>query len=59
MSDNFGTEDLGEDQRVAGNCYVGLTSKPLNAAVIMDRVRSPKAGAIVLFAGRMKSRCDY
>lgn len=32
-------------------CWVGLTSEVLDAATIMDQVRSPKAGAIVLFAG--------
>jgi molybdopterin synthase catalytic subunit len=34
-----------------GECYVALTSDFLDAKAIMDRVRSPKAGAIVLFAG--------
>lgn len=34
-----------------GNCYVALTHDVLNPQAIMDRVRSPKAGAIVLFAG--------
>ena len=33
------------------NCYVALTHDYLDAKAIMDRVRSPKAGAIVLFAG--------
>ena len=32
-------------------CYVALTHAPLNVQSIMDRVRSPQAGAIVLFAG--------
>ncbi|TGJ84791.1 hypothetical protein E0Z10_g3990 [Xylaria hypoxylon] len=32
-------------------CYVALTHKHLHAQDIMDRVRSPQAGAIVLFAG--------
>lgn len=32
-------------------CYVGLTHDHLNAQDIMNRVRSPQAGAIVLFAG--------
>lgn len=31
--------------------YVALTHDYLNAQSIMDRVRSPQAGAIVLFAG--------
>ena len=34
-----------------GHCYVALTHDHLDAKAIMDRVRSPKAGAIVLFAG--------
>jgi molybdopterin synthase catalytic subunit len=33
------------------NCYVALTHAPLNMQFITDRVRSPQAGAIVLFAG--------
>ncbi|KAF4345984.1 molybdopterin synthase catalytic subunit [Fusarium beomiforme] len=33
------------------DCYVALTHYHLNAQAIMDRVRSPSAGAIVLFAG--------
>jgi hypothetical protein len=40
------TEELSE-----GNCYVALTHDPLHVLDIMNRVRSPKAGAIVLFAG--------
>ncbi|KAJ3467203.1 hypothetical protein FSOLCH5_004347 [Fusarium solani] len=32
-------------------CHVALTHDHLNAQAIMDRVRSPSAGAIVLFAG--------
>lgn len=34
-----------------GDCYVALTHDHLDASSIMNRVRSPKAGAIVLFAG--------
>ncbi|CVK90617.1 related to molybdopterin synthase large subunit [Fusarium mangiferae] len=33
------------------DCYVALTHDHLNAQAILDRVRSPSAGAIVLFAG--------
>jgi molybdopterin synthase catalytic subunit len=40
------------DSKQEDNCYVALTEKHLDAKDIMDRVRSPKAGAIVLFAGR-------
>lgn len=32
-------------------CYVALTEDYLDAKSMMDKVRSPKAGAIVLFAG--------
>ncbi|GAP92084.1 putative molybdopterin synthase catalytic subunit [Rosellinia necatrix] len=32
-------------------CYVALTHEHLQAQEIIDRVRSPQAGAIVLFAG--------
>ena len=35
------------------DCYVALTHDHLNAQAIMDRVRSPSAGAIVLFAGKL------
>lgn len=38
--------ELSED-----NCHVALTSNHLNVQQVMDRVRSPAAGAIVLFAG--------
>lgn len=34
------------------HCWVGLTAEVLDAKIMMDRVRSPKAGAIVLFAGK-------
>jgi molybdopterin synthase catalytic subunit len=33
--------------------YVALTHDTLNAVAIMDKVRSPKAGAVVLFAGTL------
>ncbi|OTA79048.1 hypothetical protein M434DRAFT_402143 [Hypoxylon sp. CO27-5] len=36
---------------VEDGCYVGLTHDHLNLRDIMDRVRSPQAGAIVMFAG--------
>lgn len=32
-------------------CYVALTLSPLSVPSMMDRVRSPEAGAIVIFAG--------
>ena len=43
--------ELSED-----SCYVALTHDHLNAQEIMDRVRSPEAGAIVLFAGKPLTR---
>lgn len=43
-------KELEEDE-----CYVALTDGYLDAKAMMDRVRSPKAGAIVLFAGRLIS----
>jgi molybdopterin synthase catalytic subunit len=33
-------------------CHVGLTKEHLNVQTVMDKVRSPQAGAIVLFAGK-------
>ena len=33
-------------------CYVALTEKHLDILKIMDKVRSPEAGAVVLFAGQ-------
>ncbi|KAH8885679.1 Molybdopterin biosynthesis MoaE [Thozetella sp. PMI_491] len=41
-----------------GDCYVGLTSAHLNAQAIIDKVRSPQAGAIVLFAGTTRDSFD-
>ncbi|KAI1408204.1 Molybdopterin biosynthesis MoaE [Hypoxylon sp. FL1857] len=40
------TTEIKED-----GCYVGLTHHHLNLQDVMDRVRSPQAGAIVMFAG--------
>lgn len=38
-------------------CYVALTHEYLNMQEITDKVRSPAAGAIVIFAGkRLPSR---
>ncbi|KAH6956984.1 Molybdopterin biosynthesis MoaE [Fusarium avenaceum] len=47
------TQDLWELSEQ--DCYVALTHNHLNAQAIMDRVRSPSAGAIVLFAGKFLS----
>lgn len=38
-------------QLTADGCHVALTHDHLSATAIMDLVRSPSAGAIVLFAG--------
>ena len=44
-------DDSGITETAEGNCYVALTSATLVVTDVMDRVRSPGAGAIVLFAG--------
>ncbi|KAK1833151.1 Molybdopterin synthase catalytic subunit [Podospora conica] len=36
-------------------CYVALTLSPLSVPSLMDRVRSPAAGAIVIFAGTTRN----
>lgn len=45
--------NMWEDSKDA--CYVGLTEGSLDAKAIMDKVRSPAAGAIVLFAGTSRN----
>ncbi|KAG0136007.1 Molybdopterin biosynthesis MoaE [Tuber indicum] len=40
------------------NIHVELTSAPLSITQVMDRVRSPKAGALVLFAGTTRDNFD-
>lgn len=40
--------EFGED-----GLFVALTHDTLDAVAIMNKVRSPKAGAIVLFAGML------
>lgn len=42
-----------------GECYVALTHNNLDAKTAIDRVRSPKAGAIVLFAGDRKPPYNF
>ncbi|KAL2135587.1 hypothetical protein VTI74DRAFT_7863 [Chaetomium olivicolor] len=39
-------------------CYVALTTSHLNLQSVTDRVRSPQAGAIVLFAGTTRDSFD-
>lgn len=38
--------------------YIGLTSSVLEINRVIDHVRSPKAGAIVLFAGKSVNFCS-
>ncbi len=40
-------------------CYVALTKDHLNMQAVVDRVRSPAAGAIVLFAGLVPHSSAY
>jgi len=35
--------------------WVSLTNEPINSKELMDLVRSPEAGAIVLFAGTTRN----
>jgi molybdopterin synthase catalytic subunit len=44
--------DQQERELREGGCYVALTTEHLQVQPIMDRVKDPGAGAIVLFAGR-------
>ena len=44
-------EDSSSSSLTQPGCYVALTDAPLNLQSITDRVRSPQAGAIVIFAG--------
>ncbi|WQF82872.1 Putative molybdopterin biosynthesis MoaE [Colletotrichum destructivum] len=44
-------QDRGPWEVSDGACYVALTYDLLDATSIMNRVRSPQAGAIVLFSG--------
>jgi hypothetical protein len=52
-NDNFTSRLFeGEESLAEQDIYVSLTYDELNAKSIMDRVKSPKAGAVVLFAGK-------
>lgn len=50
----------GEQSLFEPNVYVSLTYDALDASQAMARVKSPKAGAVVLFAGTYNplSVCD-
>lgn len=43
----------GEQSLELSSVYVSLTYDPLDATALMARVKSPKAGAVVLFAGTL------
>ncbi|KAM0243491.1 hypothetical protein ACHAPO_000341 [Fusarium lateritium] len=51
MASSQNTQNVWE--QTEQDCYVALTHDHLNPQAIMDRVRSPSAGAIVLFAGKL------
>lgn len=44
-----------EAERQEPGLYIALTHAPLDAKTLLDRVRSPEAGAIVLFAGTTRN----
>ncbi|KAJ6264340.1 hypothetical protein Dda_0485 [Drechslerella dactyloides] len=43
----------------AGKTYVGLTYDKLDVTAAIDRVRSPKAGAVVVFIGKPITTLEY
>lgn len=47
------TEEQDLWELTVDGCYVALTNDLLNVQAVMDRVRSPQAGAIVIFAGEL------
>jgi molybdopterin synthase catalytic subunit len=49
----------GEQSLSEPNIYVSLTYDPLDASAAMARVKSPKAGAVVLFAGMPPIPLNY
>lgn len=53
MTDSQNIGSGATEDRSEVNCYVALTHDHLDVLTIMNRVRSPKAGAIVLFAGTL------
>ncbi|KLU83439.1 hypothetical protein MAPG_02499 [Magnaporthiopsis poae ATCC 64411] len=48
-----GAHEVQEDK-----CYVALTNDRLDVQAVMDRVRSPEAGAIVVFVGTTRDNFD-
>jgi molybdopterin synthase catalytic subunit len=53
---NANQQFQGEESLSEPNIYVSLTYDPLDASAAMARVKSPKAGAVVLFAGEQTSQ---
>lgn len=51
MANDVSRHFVGEKSLTEDSVYVSLTFDPLDAAKHMARVKSPKAGAVVLFAG--------
>ncbi|ERS99555.1 hypothetical protein HMPREF1624_04760 [Sporothrix schenckii ATCC 58251] len=53
MAQEAGVQDVfsGADALAADGCFVALSDAPLDVVSVLQRVRSPKAGANVLFAG--------
>ncbi|CAK7233302.1 hypothetical protein SCUCBS95973_008549 [Sporothrix curviconia] len=49
---------VGQDALTADGCYVALTEAPLDVTTVLGLVRSPKAGANVLFAGSTRDSFD-
>lgn len=49
----------GERSLEQPNVYVSLTYDPLDTGTAVSRVKSPKAGAVVLFAGRRTNLLLY
>ncbi|KJR82697.1 molybdopterin synthase catalytic subunit [Sporothrix schenckii 1099-18] len=57
MAQEAGVQDVfsGADALAADGCFVALSDAPLDVVSVLQRVRSPKAGANVLFAGIIAS----
>lgn len=52
MASDGSRQFQGEKSLSEENVYVSLTYDPLDSSKHMARVKSPKAGAVVLFAGK-------
>lgn len=53
MPTEYTRQFTGEKALTEDNVYVSLTYDSLDATTHMSRVKSPKAGAVVLFAGKL------